>query len=121
MLICYHIKVMNYEEFNIYERIEKPLTAFARGYKLPTGELFYIEPWFYTQFTRIEERYPERVKDMVNFMLEKVRKHKYVVFTRSYEHAIIKDEMYVAVEIDDLIAGCNIIIDDNSRGSDYGD
>lgn len=112
---------MNYEEFSGFNPIEKPMTKFAHGYQLSSGECFYVEPWFYTQFTRIEERFPERVKDMVDFMIDKVKKHRYVVFTRDFATAIIKDEKYIAIEIDDIIAGLKIIIDDNSRGSDYGD
>lgn len=112
---------MTYEEFKNYTRIENPLTSFARGYKLSNDEHFYIEPWFYTQFTRLKERFPERVGEMVDYMVESVRKYKYVVFTRDHENTIIKDERYVCIEIDDLIAALKIVIDDNSRGSDYGD
>lgn len=112
---------MNYEEFQTYEPIKAPLTNFARGYQLPTGELFYVEAWFYTQFTRIEERFPERVADMVAWMIAKVKKFKRVVFTRTFESPLVKDESYIALEIDDLLGELNIRIDDNSRGSDYGD
>jgi hypothetical protein len=112
---------MNYEEFNTYQRIEKPLTNFAHGYQLASGESFYIEPWFYTQFTRLEERFPERVQDMVGWMIEKVKKYGHAVFTRDFQHTIIKDERFIAFEIDDLIGELGIVIDDISRGSDYGD
>lgn len=112
---------MNYEEFKSYQRILNPLTKFAHGYQLPDGKTFYIEPWFYTQFTRLEERFPERVSDLVAVMIEKVNRYHHVVFTRDYQNTIIKDERYIAIEIDDLIAQTGIIIDDISRGSDYGD
>ncbi len=112
---------MNYEEFGPYELIKTPLTNFARGYQLTTGELFYVEPWYYTQFTRILERYPEYQTAMVDWMIDKVKKFGHVVFTRTFENPIIKDEQYIAVEIDDLLGELDIRIDDNSRGSDYGD
>jgi len=112
---------MNYEEFKTYKAIEAPLTNFARGYELTTGEQFYVEAWFYTQFTRIEERFPERAPEMVDLMIRKVKKYKYVVFARDFENMLIKDHKFIAVEIDDIIAELDIRIDDNSRGSDYGD
>lgn len=112
---------MNYEEFLTYEPIKMPLTNFARGYQLPTGEQFYVESWFYTQFTRIEERFPERVRDMAEWMIGKVKRFRYVVFTRTFESPLVKDEKFIAIEIDDLLGELNIRIDDNSRGSDYGD
>ncbi|HKM30462.1 MAG TPA: hypothetical protein VJZ51_06905 [Bacilli bacterium] len=112
---------MNYEEFATYKPIKPALTNFARGYELTTGEQFYVESWFYTQFTRIEERFPERAQDMVDLMIRKVKKFKYVVFTRDFEITLVDDLRFIAVEIDDIIAELDIRIDDNSRGSDYGD
>lgn len=112
---------MNYEEFTPYQRVETPLTNFAHGYQLETGEVFYIEPWFYTQFTRLAERFPDMVSPLVDAMINRAKKHKYVVFARDFQNLLIKDERYVAIEIDDLIAELNIVIDDKSRGSDYGD
>jgi hypothetical protein len=49
------------------------------------------------------------------------RKGKYVLFTRDINEPIFDDENYLLVEIEDIIEGAKLIIDDNSRGSDYGD
>ena len=58
---------------------------------------------------------------MVGWMIEKVKKYGHAVFTRDFQHTIITDERFIAFEIDDLIGELGIVIDDISRGSDYGD
>ena len=49
------VKTWNYEEFNFLAQISEPVTKFARGYIYENGN-FYIEPWFYTQLTRLFEQ-----------------------------------------------------------------
>ncbi|HOE54392.1 MAG TPA: hypothetical protein PK460_04630 [Bacilli bacterium] len=110
----------NYSEFKHLKRVSNPRTAFARGYLFEEGE-FYIEPWFYTQLTRILERFRNEHDEIMDVFFNIARKEKYVLFTRDINEPIFDDENYLLVEIEDIIEGAKLIIDDNSRGSDYGD
>lgn len=110
----------NYEEFANLQQIENPRTKFARGY-LIKGHEFYLEPWFYTQLTRLFERFPNRKIDMIDQLLSFAQSAPKVLFTRDINNPVFKDVNYKLVEIVQVINELNIIFDDISRGSDYGD
>lgn len=114
------VKTWNYDEFSFLKKITDPKTKYARAYQYEQGH-FYIEPWFYTQLTRLFERFPNYQPKLINYMLTLTKKHRYVVFTRDIENPIIKEPQYTLVEVDELIHHFSLPVDDNSRGSDYGD
>ncbi len=110
----------NYEEFAALTRINPERTAYARGYYYLDGD-FYIEPWFYTQLTRIFERFPAQKDNIINVLLGFVKEAKYVLFTKDINNPVFHDERYRLIEINEIIIAAKITIDDISRGSDYGD
>ena len=110
----------NYSEFKHLKRVSNPQTAFARGYMFGDGE-FYIEPWFYTQLTRILERFPSEHDNVMAVLFNIARKGKYVIFTRDINEPVFYDEKYILVEIEEVIEGAKIIVNNISRGSNYGD
>ncbi len=114
------VTAWNYGEFKHLKRVDNPRTPFARGYIFEEGE-FYIEPWFYTQLTRILERFPREHERIMDVFFNIAREGKHVLFTRDFNEPIFNDENYLLVEIDAVIEGAKLIIDDISRGSDYGD
>ncbi|MDD3389048.1 MAG: hypothetical protein PHP09_01935 [Bacilli bacterium] len=112
---------MNYEEFHNLTLLNSNQPLLARLYSLSSGELFYIEPIFYTQLTRIIERFPMKEEEIVNFMLAIVKKEKKVVFTGDFEYSLINKEDFIYREISDITNPLQIYVNDISRGSDYGD
>ncbi len=114
------VPTWDYSEFAALERIKESATTFARGYIVESGH-FYIEPWFYTQLTRLFERYPDYLTKLVEYMLELTKKHTFTIFTRDITNPVLKDTKYTLIEIDELIHHFDLLVDDNSRGSDYGD
>ncbi|HZJ89334.1 MAG TPA: hypothetical protein VFD05_01445 [Bacilli bacterium] len=114
------VKTWNYEEFSFLTKIKEPRTKFARGYKYENGE-FYLEPWFYTQLTRLFERFPDYQDKIIKYMLLLTQKNSFVMFTQDILNPVIKDPKYLLVEIDEIIHHFDLPVDDNSRGSDYGD
>lgn len=114
------VKTWNYDEFSFLTKITDPKTKYARAYQYEQGH-FYIEPWFYTQLTRLFERFPAYQQKLIKYMLTLTNKHRYVIFTRDIENPVIKEPQYTLVEVDELIHHFSLPVDDNSRGSDYGD
>lgn len=110
----------NYEEFSHLTLINDPRTNFARGYQFNEGE-FYIEPWFYTQLTRLFERFPNEQSKIVDAFFLLARKGKKVLFTRDINDPVFKDDDYLYFEISEVISVAELVFDDISRGSDYGD
>ncbi len=110
----------NYEEFSHLSRISEPKTKYAHGYVLDDGE-FYIEPWFYTQLTRLLERFPNEKDHILETFFTIAREGKKVVFTRDINDPSVVSSEYLYVEIGEIIIKANVHIDDISRGSDYGD
>src|SRR5690554_6833957 len=114
------VPTWDYSEFNHLERIEKAKTKFARGYR--DGEYeFYIEPWFYTQLTRLFERFPKQKEEILKVFFTLSKRAKHVLFTRDIEDPVFKDKAYLLIEISEVINEAGLEFDDISRGSDYGD
>lgn len=110
----------NYEEFSHLKRIEKSRTPYARGYLIESGK-FYIEPWFYTQLTRLLERFPGDEKKIMDAFFKVASKGPKVLFTRDINEPAFVDDEYLYVEIVEVAEAAALKYDDISRGSDYGD
>lgn len=110
----------NYSEFKHLEMISEPRTLYARGYYYNLGE-FYIEPWFYTQLTRLFERFPNEMENILKAFFDIAKKSLKVLFTRDINDPVFKDEEYLYVEINEVAEKAALKFDDISRGSDYGD
>lgn len=110
----------NYEEFSHLKRIENPRTNFAYGFHFNEGH-FYIESWFYTQLTRLFERFPNEKEQILDSLWKLAGKAKNVLFTRDFHDPIFKDDQYLYIEIGELVEEAGLKFDDISRGSDYGD
>ncbi len=110
----------NYGEFAQFKQIIPSRTLYARGHIYKEGA-FYIEPWFYTQLTRLFERFPQQKEHILGVLLSFVDEAKYVLFTKDINNPVFLDKEYRYVEINEIIIAANLTIDDISRGSDYGD
>lgn len=110
----------NYSEFSHLQRVENPITPFARGYVYKNG-LFYIEPWFYTTLTRLLDRFPRDKTMIIATLFSLADTGEKILFTKDALNPLIKDDTFQYVEIEDLISKANLVFDDISRGSDYGD
>ena len=113
---------MIYEEFTKYKEVKDPNNPFCNHYVLDSGEDFYIEPAFYTQFKGFKDRHPQETCDkIIKRMIEVVKKNKKVVFVSNFENPQTEVEGYIFLEITDITDPLKIFVEDKSRGSDYGD
>ena len=113
---------MIYEEFKEYKLEMDPNNPFCNRYLLKDGEIFYVEPVFYTQLKGFKERHSETdYQRIIDRMIEVVKKNKKVVFVGNFEYPQTEVEGFIFLEVTDITDPLQIFVEDKSRGSDYGD
>ena len=110
---------MNYEEFKKYKEISD--NKFVKKFESKEGNIFYIEPAFYTQMMGLFERYPEQKQIFMNKIDELVNANKIIAFVYDFENPFLDYKDAVLREFVDVTDACKIFYEDKSRGSDYGD
>lgn len=116
------ILMKNYEEWCKYKfEIEKE-NPFSSKYITEDGDVFYIEPVFYTMFKSFKDQYPQEVERILNEMERVVKLNHRVIFTGCFEHPLTNvKEDFVILELLDITDHIGLFVEDKSRGSDYGD
>jgi len=110
---------MNYEEFASYKEVTD--NNFVKKFEVENGNLFYIEPAFYTQMLGLFERYPENLKVFMEQIDKIVKSNKLVAFVYDFENPFLDYKDAILREFVDVTDACKIFYEDKSRGSDYGD
>lgn len=112
---------MMLDEFNNLQQIKDENNPFSILYKLDEESCFYVEPVFFTQLQGFKEQFADRFPEIINRMLEVVRKNHKVVFTGNFEFPQTEAKDFIFLEITDITDPLKIYAEDKSRGSDYGD
>ena len=113
---------MKYEEFSKFKLVLDEKNPFCNHYVLDSGEEFYVEPVFYTQFQGFKDRHSlDSYNSIINKMIEVVKKNKRVVFVGNFEYPQTEVDGFIFLEITDITDPLQIFVEDKSRGSDYGD
>ena len=111
----------DYEEFKHLKKLEDKNNPFSALYQYESGELFYLEPVFYTHLMGFKDHYPEKYHLIIEKMEELVKKNKKIVFTGNFENPLTEVDNFIFLEITDVTDPLKIFAEDKSRGSDYGD
>lgn len=112
---------MKYDEWSKLDIVKDDNNPFTPMYVYPSGEMFFVEPAFYTQLTYLKQIYPDRYRSIIDEMERLVKQSKKVIFTHDYEFPLIKRDDFIYLEITDVTDPLQIYVEDKSRGSDYGD
>lgn len=113
---------MNYPEWSNLKKVIDKDNSFFEYYIYPTGEMFYVEPSFYTQLNNFKELYSiEQYKMILQKMEQLVKEKKKIIFTYDFENPFISKDGFIYLEFADITDFLKIKIEDKSRGSDYGD
>ena len=114
-----------YPEFQDFERLEDKKNPFCHLYKCQEGELFYIEPLFYSYLQNFKIQYSDKMQDVLNEMLRIVKRNKKVIFTgmdEEYEEdPVTIADNFIVLTLFDVLNQIGIFLENKSRGSDYGD
>ncbi|MDR1697331.1 MAG: hypothetical protein LBR37_00195 [Erysipelotrichaceae bacterium] len=90
-------------------------------YFVSETDWFLMEELFYSQLQQVFLLFPRRKAEVIARIHHVTKKNHHVIFVYDFENPYLKVEHAVYLEIEDLINPLGIIIDDKSRGSDYGD
>lgn len=110
---------MNYEEFKKYKDITD--NKFVKKFETKSGNIFYIEPAFYTQLMGLFERYDDVKEKVLSEMDKQINKNKQLAFVYDFENPFLDYKEAVLREFVDITDACKVFYEDKSRGSDYGD
>ena len=110
---------MKYEEFAKYKEIDD--NKFVKKYQTEFGNIFYLEPAFYTQMVGLFDRYPEQKEKFMEQIDKIVTANKLVAFVYDFENSFLDYGEAILREFVDVTDACKIFYEDKSRGSDYGD
>ena len=114
-----------YLEFSVFERVEDKKNPFCHLYKLQDGELFYVEPLFYSYLQNFKIQYANKVQDVIDEMVKIVKRNKKVIFTgmdEEYEEdPVTVADGFIILTLFDVLDRMGIYLENKSRGSDYGD
>lgn len=94
---------------------------FATCYQNDDGSIFYIEPQFYTYLQGYKMQRPENYSNILSKMDEIVRKNKKVVFVGMEDNPLVEVEHAIYLTAMDVADQAKVLIQPESRGSDYGD
>jgi len=112
---------MEYKEWQKFPKNLDAKSSLCPGYILSDNARFIMEPAFYTQLETLKGFYPEKINEVIDAINKRVIKEKKVFFTIDIENPFVDLKDYIYLEITDILDPLHIIIDDKSRGSDYGD
>ena len=112
---------MKYEEWQHLTQIEDKQNPAVNLYKYEDGSMFYVEPPFYTQLRNLKAMYPESFQKIIIEMEKEVKRLKKVVFVYDFKYPFVDKDDFVYIDIHDLLDKTKGMVEDKSRGSNYGD
>ena len=111
-------KYPEWEDRNILIDLQN---RFATCYQNDDGSIFYIEPQFYTYPQGYKMQRPEHYDDILKKMDEIVRKNRKVVFVGMEDNPLVETEHAIYLTAMDVADQAKVLVQPESRGSDYGD
>lgn len=112
---------MNYPEWADRQLMIDLRNKIAKCYKNKDGSIFYVEPGFYKAFEALKNIYPDRIDDVLRKMDELTSSNKKVVYVSDPDDPLVIVEKAKYITIFDLTDFIGLLLEDKSRGSDYGD
>ncbi len=112
---------MNYPEWADRQLMIDLRNKIAKCYKNKDGSIFYVEPGFYKAFEALKNIYPDRIDDVLRKMDELTSSNKEVVYVSDPDDPLVIVEKAKYITIFDLTDSIGLLLEDKSRGSDYGD
>ena len=94
---------------------------FATCYQNEDGSIFYIEPQFYTYLQDYRMQRPESYQTLLDTMDEIVKRNRKVVFVGQEDNPLVDAEDAIFLTAMDVADQAKVLIQPESRGSDYGD
>ena len=110
-----------YEEWQDREVLIDLRNRFATCYRNKDGSIFYVEPQFYTYLQGYKMLRPESYQSILDKMDEIVHKNRKVVFIGQEDNPLVETDHAIYLTAIDVADQARVLVEDKSRGSDYGD
>lgn len=110
-----------YEEWKDRQVMIDLRNRFAACYQNEDGSIFYIEPQFYTYLQGYRMQRPESYQDLLSKMDEIVHKNRKVVFVGQEDNPLVICDDAIFLTAMDVADQARVLVQPESRGSDYGD
>ncbi len=111
----------NYPEWQDRKVLIDLRNRFATCYENDDGSIFYIEPQFYTYLQGYKALRKERYQEILDQMDKIVRKNRKVVFVGQDDNPLVECDGAIYLSAMDVADSIQVLVEDKSRGSDYGD
>ena len=111
----------NYPEWKDRQILIDLANRFATCYQNEDGSIFYIEPQFYTYHQGYKRLRPENYQKILDKMDEIVKKNRKVIFQGDEDYPLIEKDEFIYLTAMDVADQAKVIIEKESRPSDYGD
>lgn len=93
----------------------------AKCYKLDDDSVFYVEPGFYKALQALRNIYPSRYPEVIKAMEKMAQKNPVTVFAGDADAPLVDVPDAMVFSVVDVCDAVGILLEDKSRGSDYGD
>lgn len=113
---------MEMEEFNKLEVYVDLDYKNINSYILENGEIFYVEPNFYTQLRYSKEHFAKQYSELIEKIVDIAKRNKKVIFTGNFENSVVYKDGFIYREINDVLAELHLYFDNKCNPeSDWKD
>ncbi len=110
---------MEMKEFEVFKTVVDEKYPRINKYELDDGSTFFVEPNFYTQLLYAKEHFLEKFDQIINKMIEIVKRNRKIIFTADYEAPVVYLDDYYYREIDDVLGELKLTFD--NKGNPHSD
>ena len=113
---------MEMKEFEKYKQVVDERYPHINKYELETGEMFFVEPNFYTQLEYAKDHFLDKYEDILKYIENAVKRNKKVIFTADFDNPVVYLDDYIYRELSDIMGELKIGFDNKSNpDSDWKD
>ena len=113
---------MEMKEFEKYKKVVDERYPHINKYELETGEMFFVEPNFYTQLEYAKDHFLDKYEDILEHIENAVKRNKKVIFTADFDNPVVYLDDYIYRELSDIMGELKIGFDNKSNpDSDWKD
>jgi hypothetical protein len=113
---------MEMEEFRNLKVYVDPDYKHINSYILDAGEIFYVEPNFYTQLRYCKEHFEKQYSEIIEKIIDIAKRNKKVIFTGNFDSPVVFKDDFIYREINDVLAELKLYFDNKCNPeSDWKD
>ncbi len=113
---------MEMKEFDSFKKVIDENYSHINLYELEDGSRFYVEPNFYTQLHYVKDHFYDFYEQIIEKMIEIVKRNKKMIFTADFENPVVYKHDYFYRELDDVLGELRLSFDNKGNpDSDWKD